>query len=123
MRSIGTLLIASALAASSASVHAHESCRASVLQSQLSPSALLSVLPSSDFGAWLVTATLEVRTSIAPPWIVTLREILPFQMTLRHGEVFRVPCEYALSNRLTLSALATAPSFRSAHSAYYARLR
>jgi hypothetical protein len=125
LRIMGAILVSAVLAAAHAGAHAHELCAAKVLQSELFPSAPLAIFPSVNYGAWLATATLEVRTSNAPPYIVTLRETLPWQATIRKGEVFEVPCQSAYSNALSLSALAKAPSFRrlDTRTAYYARVR
>jgi hypothetical protein len=123
MRLVASFCLAAALA--TGTVHAREICAARVLQAELRPSALLEVLPSARSGSWLITATLEIQISNIPPTIVVLRETLSWQMTLRRGEIFRIPCEYVSSGGLSLAALATAPSFRSAaaRSAAYARVR
>jgi hypothetical protein len=111
-----TLAIAATLAAGPAAAHSRAACTAAVLQGAL--------IPSAPYGFWLVSATLELRSSHAPPSTVNIRETLPWQMTLRRGEVFRIPCEYASGNGLSLAALASAPSFRSfAARSGYARLR
>jgi hypothetical protein len=121
----GAILVSTVLPAAPVGAHAYELCAARVLQSELFPSAPLAVLPSVGYGAWLVTATFEVRTSFALPYIVTFRETLPRQLTIRKGEVFEIPCEVAYSKALSLAALARAPSFRSrdTRTAYYARVR
>jgi hypothetical protein len=122
---MGAILVSAVLAAAPAGAHAHELCAAKVLQSELFPSTPLAVFPSVGYGTGLFTAALEVRTSFAPPYIVTIRETLPRQLTIRKGEVFEVPCEAAHSNALSLSALARAPSFRGrdTSTAFYARVR
>jgi hypothetical protein len=118
MRSLrNTLVIAVVLAIAPASVHAREFCDAEVVEAQL--------LPYAPYGSWLVTAALEVQPSNAPLSLVTLRETLPWSMTLRRGEVFRVDCQDIFRGQLSLAVLATAPSYRSsaARSSYYVRVR
>ena len=121
MRLVASLCVAAVLV--TGTVHAREICAARVLQAELLPTALWAVVPSAHYGYWLTTATLEVQISNAPRAIVVLREALPWRMTLRKGE--RIPCEYAFSSGLSLAALASAPSFRSAsaRSSAYARVR
>ena len=122
MRLVASFCVAAVLA--TGTVHAREICTARVLQAELLPTALLAIV-SSERGYWLTTATLEVQISNTPRAIVVLRETLPWQMTLRRGEIFRIPCEYAFSGGLSLAALASAPGFRSAsaRSSAYARVR
>ena len=123
MRLVASFCVAAVL--STGTVHAREICAARVLQAELLPTALLAVVSSARYGYWLTTATLEIQISKTPRAIVVLRENLPWQMTLRKGEIFRIPCEYAFSGRLSLATLASAPSFRSAsaRSSAYARVR
>jgi hypothetical protein len=111
------LVVAAVLAAGPVGVHARELCAAKVLEAEL--------LPYAPIGSWLATATLEVRTSNAPTSFVTIREALPWQTTIRRGEVFQVDCQQVSRNGLSLAALAAAPSFRSfgARSSNYARVR
>jgi hypothetical protein len=123
MRLVASFCVAAVLAMGT--VHAHEICAAKVLRAELRPTALLAVVPSARYGYWLTTATLEVQISRTPRTIVVLSEALPWQMTLRQGEIFRIPCQFASSAGLSLAALASAPSFgsTSARSSAYARLR
>jgi hypothetical protein len=123
MRLVASFSVAAVLAMGIA--HAREICAATVLEAELLPTALLTVGSPARRGYWLTTATLEVQISNAPPAIVVLREALPWQMTLRKGEIFRIPCEYAFSGGLSLAALASAPSLgsSSARSSAYARVR
>ena len=123
MRLVASLYVAAVLATGTAD--AREICAARVLQAELLPAAPLTVFPSAHYGYWLTAATLEVQISNRPSLIVMLREILPWQLILRNGERFRIPCEYASSGGLSLAALATAPSFRSAsaRASAYARIR
>jgi hypothetical protein len=123
MRLVASFCVATVLA--TGSIHAREICAARVLQAELLPTALLAVVSSARYGYWLTTATLEIQISKTPRAIVVLRENLPWQMTLRKGEIFRIPCEYTSTGGLSLSALASAPSFRSAsaRSSAYARVR
>ena len=123
MRLVASFCVAVVL--TTGTVNAREICAARVLQAELLPAAPLAVLPSAHYGYWLVTATLEVQTSNRPSQIIVLREILPWQLILRNGERFRIPCEYASSGGLNLAALASAPSFRSAsaRASAYARVR
>jgi hypothetical protein len=123
MRLVASFCVAAVL--STGTVHAREICAARVLQAELLPTALLAVVSSARYGYWLTTATLEIQISKTPRAIVVLRENLPWQMTLRKGEIFRIPCEYTSTGGLSLSALASAPSFRSAsaRSSAYARVR
>ena len=123
MRLVASLCVAAVLV--TGTVHAREICAARVLQAELLPTALWAVVPSAHYGYWLTTATLEVQISNTPRANVVLSETLPWQMTLRQGEIFRIPCEYAFSSGLSLAALASAPSFRSAsaRSSAYARVR
>ena len=123
MRLVASFCVAAEL--STGTVHAREICAARVLQAELLPTALLAVVSSARYGYWLTTATLEIQISKTPRAIVVLRENLPWQMTLRKGEIFRIPCEYTSTGGLSLAALASAPSFRSAsaRSSAYARVR
>jgi hypothetical protein len=123
MRLVASFCVAAVL--STGTVHAREICAARVLQAELLPTALLAVVSSARYGYWLTTATLEIQISKTPRAIVVLRENLPWQMTLRKGEIFRIPCEYTSTGGLSLAALASAPSFRSAsaRSSAYARVR
>ncbi|HUO00060.1 MAG TPA: hypothetical protein VMU69_27965 [Bradyrhizobium sp.] len=109
------LVVVGVLAAPPGRIDARESCTVKVLDAEL--------LPYAPFGSWLTTATIEVRSARELPFDVTVREILPWQMAIRRGEKFRVPCELAAAP--SLAALATAPSFRSASSvsSRYARIR
>jgi hypothetical protein len=123
MRLVASFCVATVLA--TGSIHAREVCAARVLQAELLPAAPLAVLPSARYGYWLTTATLEVQISNTPRAVVVLRETLPWQMTLRKGEIFRIPCEYASSDGLSLAVLASAPSYHSfsARSSAYVRVR
>jgi hypothetical protein len=123
MRLAASFCVAAVLA--TGTVHAREICAARVLQAELLPTALLAVVSSARYGYWLTTATLEIQISKTLRAIVVLRENLPWQMTLRKGEIFRIPCEYTSTGGLSLAALASAPSFRSAsaRSSAYARVR
>ena len=123
MRLVASLCVAAVLV--TGTVHAREICAARVLQAELLPTALWAVVPSAHYGYWLTTATLEIQISKTPRAIVVLRENLPWQMTLRKGEIFRIPCEYTSTGGLSLAALASAPGFRSAsaRSSAYARVR
>jgi hypothetical protein len=123
MRLVASFCVAAGLAMGT--VHAREICAARVLQAELRPTTLLAVVPSARYGYWLTTATLEVQIASVPRAIVVLRETLAWPMSLRQGEIFRIPCEYAFSGGLSLAALASAPSFRSAsaRASAYARVR
>jgi hypothetical protein len=122
MRLVASFCVAAVLA--TGTVHAREICAARVLQAELRPTVLMAV-PSTRYGYWLTTATLEVQIANTPRAIVVLRETLAWPMTLRQGEIFRIPCEYAFSAKLSLATLASAPSFRSAstRASAYARVR
>lgn len=100
---VSGLAIAVVLVTGPVRVDARQSCAVEVLDAEL--------LPYAPFGTWLMKATIEVRPAHVSPFHLTVREILPWQMAIRRGEIFRVPCELA-SGKLSLAALATAASFR-----------
>lgn len=95
--------------------HARDHCVAKVLQAEL--------LPFAPQGSWLTTAKIEVRAAGAPGLIMTLHEALPWQMVVRQGEVFSIPCEDASQDSLRLASLATAPSYRSSRRSRYVHIR
>jgi hypothetical protein len=104
MKSIaGGLVLAAALFVGPVTVDARQSCTVEVLDAEL--------LPYAPLGSWLTKATIEVRPAHGSPFDLTVRGILLWQMAIRRGEMFRVPCELA-SSTPSLAALATAPSFR-----------
>lgn len=125
MKIVASAFAMAALVTGTVGAHARDLCAAEVLEAQLLPSAPLEVLHPMGYGSWLATATLELRTSNARPWIVTLRETIPRRMAIRKGEVFRIPCEHASGEGLSIAALATAAGYRSAsaRTAAYARVR
>jgi hypothetical protein len=88
------------------SVHAASTvrCTAEVLQAESRPYA--------PIGSWLTRATLILQPSGASPFVVTLQEALPWQMAIRKGDNFRIPCELASIDGLSLRDLALAPAFR-----------
>jgi hypothetical protein len=95
-------------------VHAARSprCTVEVLQAD--------ALPYAPYGSWLTTAALVLRPLDSPPFIASKREKLPWQMSLRRGNQFQIPCEAASSGGFSLRDLAAAPSFRTpgTHSAF-----
>jgi hypothetical protein len=92
MKVVASFYVVAAVLATG-TVHAREICAARVLQAELRPTALMAVIPSARYGYWLTTATLKVRIANTPRAIVVLRETLAWPMTLRQGEIFRIPCE------------------------------
>jgi hypothetical protein len=117
MKSIaGGLVITAVLFVGLVKVDARQLCTVEVLDTEL--------LPYAPFGSWLAKATIKVRPAYGSPFDLTVRELLPWQMVIRKGEMFRLPCEQA-SGTPSLAALATAPSFRSSTrvSSRYARIR
>jgi hypothetical protein len=117
MKSVASgLVIAAVLVAGAGRTDAKDFCTVEVLRAEL--------LAYAPCGSWLTKASIEVRPAHGSPFDLAVREILPWQMTIRRGEIFRGPCGLA-SSAPSLAALATAPSFRSsAHSSSrYVRIR
>lgn len=79
-------------------------CTAEVLQAE--------VLPFAPMGSWLTRATLNIERSRASGFSLTLQEAMPWQMAIRKGDRFRIPCEKASPGTLDLKELAIAPSAR-----------
>jgi hypothetical protein len=79
-------------------------CTVEVLQAEL--------IAFAPFGTWMTNATLKIKRPNAPPFVATVREILPWQMAIREGDVFWVACQKADPIALSLETLATAPTSR-----------
>jgi hypothetical protein len=125
MKIVSSAFVMAVLVTGTISAHTRDFCAAEVLEVQLFPAAPLEVLHPTVYGSWVATAILELRTSNALPWIVTLREKIPRRLVIRKGEIFRIPCAHASGEGLSITALATAAGYRSAsaRAGLYARVR
>lgn len=79
-------------------------CTAEALQAE--------ALPFASMGSWLTRATLNIERSSAPSFSITLQKSMPWQMIIRKGDRFRIPCGRASPDALNLRDLAVAPGVR-----------